>query len=144
MCPTCVVWPERPLVSRLAIQTSSVGLGERQRPQEQRVDDAEDGGAGADAEPGDQDGEDGEAGVAAQRAEGVAEVLEQVGEGHGLSLRRGRQRFRLEGIARPPGQGRVDRGPRSCATVTVLLVTPMKMRITIPTGLPLATAPDRA
>ena len=26
MCPTCVVWPERPLVSRLAIHTSSDGL----------------------------------------------------------------------------------------------------------------------
>ena len=27
MCPTCVVWPESPLMSRLAIQTSSVGFG---------------------------------------------------------------------------------------------------------------------
>ena len=78
MWPTCVVWPDRPLVSRLAIQTSSFGLGERQRPQQQRVDDAEDRGAGADAEAGDQDGESREAGVAPQRADGVAQVLKHV------------------------------------------------------------------
>ena len=50
------------------------------------MDDAEDRGAGADAEAGDEDGERRKAGVAAQRANGVAKILEKVGEGHGLTL----------------------------------------------------------
>ncbi len=51
--------------------------------------------AGADAEPGDQDGEGGKAGVPPQRAERVAQVLEQVGQGHDR-LRRARRPFRLD------------------------------------------------
>src|SRR5207237_8645809 len=50
-------------------------LGERQRAQQQRVDDAEYGRAGADAQAGDQYGEGGEPRVAAKRAESVAEVV---------------------------------------------------------------------
>jgi hypothetical protein len=61
-------------------------LGERQRPQQKRVDDAEDGCAGADPEAGDQHGESRESSVAAQRPAGVAEILEQVVESHGAGL----------------------------------------------------------
>ena len=61
------------------------GLLEGERPQEQRVDDAEDGGAGANAEPRDQDGKDGKAGIAAHAAKGVADILEEVREDHGGS-----------------------------------------------------------
>ncbi len=53
----------------------AVGLGERQRPEEESGKDAEYGGGGGDAESGDSDGEDGEGGFAAHGAEGVAEVL---------------------------------------------------------------------
>ena len=94
MWPTWVVWPESPLVSRLAIQTRLSGIGEGQRPQDQRIDDAEDRRAGADAEAGDEDGEGREAGVAAQRADGVAEILEKVVEAHGESLDGISDRFR--------------------------------------------------
>ena len=54
-----------------------VGVRERQRPEQQRVHQAEDRGVGADADGEDQDGDDGEAGVAAQRAEGVAQVVQE-------------------------------------------------------------------
>src|ERR1700761_7270144 len=50
---------------------------EWQRPQQQRVHHAENGGAGGYAEAGDEDSENGEARGAAQRAEGVAEVLQE-------------------------------------------------------------------
>ena len=50
--------------------------------QHERIDDAEDGDVGADAESQDQDGDNGEAGVAAQGAESVFEVLEQNIECH--------------------------------------------------------------
>ena len=82
MWPTCVVCPDSPLRVAVGDPDQPIGLGERQRPQEQRVDDAEDGGAGADAEPGDEDGERREAGVAPQRADGVAQILKEVVEGH--------------------------------------------------------------
>ena len=55
------------------------GAVERQGPEQQRVDDAEDGGAGAKAEAGDQDGEDRKAGVAAKGTDGIAEVPEERG-----------------------------------------------------------------
>ncbi len=82
-------------LGRLAGESAAVAVGnpyqafrirEGQRPQDQRMDDAEDRGAGADAEAGDEDGESRKAGVAAQRANGVAKILEKVGEGHGLTL----------------------------------------------------------
>ena len=54
-----------------------IGLVERQRPQQHRVDDAEDGGVGADAEREDRDHGDGERRRAEQDPEGVAEVGKQ-------------------------------------------------------------------
>jgi hypothetical protein len=63
-----------------------VWLGKWQRPQDERMDDAEDGGAGTDAKSRDQDGKSGKTGVPAQRANRVAEVLKQVSERHGLTL----------------------------------------------------------
>ena len=62
------------------------GLGERERPEQQCVDHAEHGRAGADAEAGDQHGKRGETGVAPQRADGVAQVLDQIVESHGAAL----------------------------------------------------------
>jgi hypothetical protein len=44
-------------------------IGEWQRAEQQRVDDAEDGDVGADAEGEDEDGDDGEAAIAAEGAE---------------------------------------------------------------------------
>ena len=64
----------------------AVGLTERQRPEEQRADDAVDRGRGADAEADDEDGEDREAGVAPQHAERVAQILEQRLEGRQPAL----------------------------------------------------------
>jgi hypothetical protein len=61
-------------------------MAEWQRPQDQRVDDAEDGGAGADAKRGDEDGKGGKARIASQRANGVAQVLEEIVEGHITTL----------------------------------------------------------
>ena len=60
------------VVGDVADPDELVGVGKGERPQEKRVDDAEDGGAGSDAESGDEDSEDGEAGVALEGAEGVA------------------------------------------------------------------------
>ena len=58
-------------------------LGEGQRPKEHAVNDAEDGGVGADAESESEDGDDGEAGAFDEEAEGEADVLEQ--SEHGFS-----------------------------------------------------------
>ena len=55
----------------------AIGFAVRQRPQQHRVDDAEDGRVDADAERQRRDGDEGEAGLAQQRADAVAEV-----EGH--------------------------------------------------------------
>ena len=57
-------------------------LGEGRRPQEQRVDDAEDRDAGPDAEPGDEDGERGEAGVTSEDAQRVPQILKELGKKH--------------------------------------------------------------
>ena len=46
------------------------------------MDDAEDRDAGADAEAGDEDGERREAGVAPQDADGVTQILKELGESH--------------------------------------------------------------
>ena len=86
MCPTCVVWPDSPLASRLVIQTSSAGFCKGQRSQEQLLTTLKTVDAGADPEPGDQDGECGEAGVASQRPRGVPQILEKVVESHGCRL----------------------------------------------------------
>ncbi len=59
----------------------AAGIAEGQRADEESVDDAENGGAGADAEADDENGERGEAGVAAKGAEGVTKVLENAIEG---------------------------------------------------------------
>ena len=56
-----------------------IGLRKGQRPQQQGVDYAEDRGAGADAEAGNQDGKGGKRGVSTQGAEREAEVLPEVG-----------------------------------------------------------------
>jgi EAL domain-containing protein (putative c-di-GMP-specific phosphodiesterase class I) len=55
----------------------ALDVGERQRPQQRRVDHAEHGGVGADAERERQDGNGREPGRAAPRAGRVAEVVEQ-------------------------------------------------------------------
>ena len=57
-------------------------VGKGQRAQQQRVDDAEDGDVGADAEGENEDGDEGEAAVAAEGAEGVTEILEKNVEFH--------------------------------------------------------------
>ncbi|HEY0284594.1 MAG TPA: hypothetical protein VGC23_04345, partial [Vicinamibacterales bacterium] len=62
------------------------GLLEGEWPEEQRVDHAEDGGAGANTKPGDQDRKDGKAGVAAHASKGVTDILEEVREDHGRPL----------------------------------------------------------
>ena len=54
----------------------AVGSVEGERAEHGGVDEGEDGGVGADAEGEDEDGADGEGGVMAERAEGLAEVLE--------------------------------------------------------------------
>ena len=79
--------------------TRRSGSPERQRPQQHRVDDAEDRGVGADAEREREDGGRGEAGILAQHAHGVDEVLAQRVErtaaradrGSALSSPRGRR-----------------------------------------------------
>ena len=60
-----------------SMKTSRSALREGQRPEQQRVHQAEDRGVGADADGEDQDGDEREAGVAAQRAEGVAQVVQE-------------------------------------------------------------------
>ena len=52
-----------------------VGLGKRERAEEDGVDEGEDGGGGADAEGEGEDGKGGEAGMLAELAEGETEVL---------------------------------------------------------------------
>src|SRR5271168_3398495 len=57
-------------------------IAEGKRANEEGVDDAENGGAGADAQADDENGESGEAEVAAHGAKGVAEILgEAIEEG---------------------------------------------------------------
>ena len=89
-------------LGRLAREAAGVVVGDPdqplrlvkgQRAQEQGVDDAEYGGAGADTEPDDEDGEGGECGVPAQRSKGVAQILQNAvergqtaGVGHGRLL----------------------------------------------------------
>jgi hypothetical protein len=53
-------------------------VGKRQGAQEQSVDDAEDGGVGSDGQSKNQYGDGSKAGVAAERAESVTHVLEQI------------------------------------------------------------------
>ena len=60
---------------------SRSGLRIRQRLQQQRVDDAEDRGVGADADRERRDDDERQARAAAQRADGVAEVLEECRHG---------------------------------------------------------------
>jgi hypothetical protein len=76
---------------RLARQSGRIAVGnphqferllERQWPQKQGVDDAEDRGAGADAQARDDDGERGKPGIAAQSPKGVAHVLDEIREDH--------------------------------------------------------------
>ncbi len=81
----------------LAGETADVVVGdpdqalrvvERERAEQQSVDHAENGGAGADAEADDENGEGSESGIAAQGAEGIAQVLQDAvggGQGHGVS-----------------------------------------------------------
>ena len=52
------------------------GIGERQRPQEHRVDDAEDGGRRADAECERDDRDGAEAGVSRQQSQRIVDVLQ--------------------------------------------------------------------
>ena len=59
----------------------AVGVGVGERAQENGVDEAEDGGVGADADGQGKDGEGGEGGAATQLAEGVAEILGEGFEG---------------------------------------------------------------
>ena len=89
---------------RLAGQTAGVAVGdpyellrvgERQRPQNQRVDYAEDGSGGADAEPDDEEGKGSEAGVAAKRPKRVAQILTKIFESHGAAFDGQLTRFRL-------------------------------------------------
>ena len=74
--------PRQPRRVAVGDPDQPIGLGEGQRAQDQRVDDAEDRDAGADAEAGDEDGERREAGVAPQDADGVTQILKELGEGH--------------------------------------------------------------
>jgi hypothetical protein len=59
-----------------------VRVREWKRPQEYRVDDAEDSDIRADAEGEDEDGDYGEGAVAAEGAKGVLQVLEKDVESH--------------------------------------------------------------
>ena len=65
-----------------------LGLGEGQRLQQHAVDDAEDGGGGADAERQRQDRDDGESGLRDEPAARVADVLPEIGEHEPSSLSR--------------------------------------------------------
>ena len=53
-------------------------MRERQRPEQHRVDDAEDGGVHADAEREREDDDGSEAGPAAQHAQRVSNILEEL------------------------------------------------------------------
>ena len=54
-----------------------LGMRERERTEEQSVDDAEDDDVGADAESEDEDGDGGEGAILAKGAEGVAKILRE-------------------------------------------------------------------
>ncbi len=54
---------------------------DRQHAQQHRVDQAEDGGVGADPQREGQDGDGGESRIVAQHARGIAQVLQQVFDG---------------------------------------------------------------
>ena len=60
-----------------SMRTSCCGFAQRQRPQQEGIDHAEDGYVGANPKPEDQHCDDGESAVAAQSAEGEAQVLQQ-------------------------------------------------------------------
>jgi len=62
---------------RIGHPNEACGIAEGKRADEKRVDDAENGGACADAEADDENSECGEADVTAQSAEGVAEILQK-------------------------------------------------------------------
>jgi hypothetical protein len=83
-----------------------IGLGERHGTQQQRVHDAEHGGAGSNTEAGDQDDEGREPRITPQRPEGVAEVLEKCGESHESSA-----------WTTPPSQRLAAAEPDECARV---------------------------
>jgi hypothetical protein len=76
-------------------------LAERERPQDERLDDAEHGHGRADAEADDEDGERGQPGVAPQRAEGLPKVAE-----HGTGAGR---RAKAAGSVGRDGRERPDR-----------------------------------
>src|SRR6185503_2543484 len=58
-----------------------IGLPERKRPQEHRVDDGEDRGVGADAERQREDGHGGETRAREQHADGVAKIAHRLDYG---------------------------------------------------------------
>jgi hypothetical protein len=99
-----------------------LGRGEAQRPDQQRVDQAEHGRVGADAERQNEHHHDGKAGRACQAAGGVAKVVEEAGHGmardSGLGARTSAAEspvrdppIKLHAFENCPGIGRSGRRP---------------------------------
>ncbi len=63
-----------------------IGFGKRQRPQHQRIDDAEDGGVGADAEREDDDRDQRQSPIAPESAQRVLHILAKRLESQGFAV----------------------------------------------------------
>jgi hypothetical protein len=74
--------PRKPAGVAVADPDQPVRVGKRQGPEQQRIHDAEHGGAGADAEPGDENDKSGQPGVPPERPDGVAQILAETIECH--------------------------------------------------------------
>ena len=94
------------------------GALERQRPQQHRVDDAEDRGGGADAERERDDGGEREAGPAEEAAGGEAQVLEERVHGRGEVKAHARAGGRQPAAALRAGRNRQSH-PQDCRVAHV-------------------------
>ncbi len=75
--------PREPAALAVRDPDESIGFRERERPKQQRIDDAEDRRTGAYSKSGDQNHERGKAGVTAQAADGIPEITHECFEAHG-------------------------------------------------------------
>ncbi len=87
------------------------GMRVGERGEQRGVDDAEDGGVGADAQGQSEDGDCGEAGIFAEKAETKTKVAQQVGHAWGSVSRRWMMRFYIYGY--DGGDGFVHRSTAS-------------------------------
>jgi len=77
----CLLGQSCCLLTSVRQPSQSLGIGEWKRAKQQRVRNAEDGRARADAERDDADGEHGEAGVALECAQRIAEIVYDTANG---------------------------------------------------------------